>query len=109
MEPISYKGYVIVKETEPWRLKASINFYFHPEGEGASDCFNNGFETIEEAKLAIDEVIQDELDSLERQERYIRSQMIPTLWSGEMMKEWETKLDNVRRESIALWNQYKAA
>lgn len=111
MEPISYKGFVIAKETEPWAIKFKRNFFFYPEGDqGPSDTWNNGFETIEQAKDAIDEHILDEMDKLERTERYLRSLMnAKGMWDEYSMKEWETKLERAQRESIALWNQYKAA
>jgi hypothetical protein len=100
---ISYKGFVIAPETEPWAIKFNQNFFFYAEGEqGASDCSRHGFATVEDAKLGIDECICDTIDSLQRREKYLRSLMTPALWSKEIMKEWEEKIENVQKEISAL-------
>jgi len=50
MESIIYKGYTIVKETEPWAIKFK-NFYRFGDDEKPRWA-----ETIEEAKEEIDEL-----------------------------------------------------
>lgn len=52
--PISYKGWTIAKETEPWSIKYGHNFvYFQDEHV-------RGAATIEEAKSEIDERIAEQ-------------------------------------------------
>jgi hypothetical protein len=111
MTPISYKGFMIAKETEPWAIKCKRIFHFYPEGDqGPSDTWNNGFETIEQAKSAIDEYLLDEMDRNDTIRRYLRSLMEQTaIWSETTIEEWKMKLEQAEKEGIDLWKQYSKA
>jgi len=54
MTPIQYKGYTIEEEADPWAIKYGWNYRFF------CDEVLHGAKTIEEAKMEIDELTEEE-------------------------------------------------